>query len=126
MTSKSIVLYGDRERTALIEWAKAAEPLSRAVLSAPKRSIPQNEKMWAVLGEIAEQVPYHGLHLSPEDFKILFLDGLHRESRVVPNLDNNGFVQLGRSSSALSRQEMSDLIEIATAFGAEHGVAFKE
>lgn len=126
MSSKQVVLYGDRERQALIEWAKTAPPLSRATLSGPKRSLDQNAKMWAVLGDIAEQLTYHGLTLSPEDYKVLMLDALHKESRMVPSINNDGFVQLGRSSSVLSRQEMSDLIEIATAFGIERGVKFKD
>ena len=47
-----------------------------------------------------------------------FLDGLKRELRVVPNLDGTSFVNLGRSSSDLTKQEMSDLIELIAAFGA--------
>jgi hypothetical protein len=53
------------------------------------------------------------------------LDGLKRELRLVPNMAGNGFVNLGRSSSDLSKGEFSDLMELIAAFGAEHGVAFK-
>ena len=41
-------------------------------------------------------------------------------------LDGNGFVNLGRSSSDLSKGEMSDLMELIAAFGAKHGVVFKD
>jgi hypothetical protein len=45
---------------------------------------------------------------------------------MVPNIDGNGFINLGRSSSDLSKAEFSDLIEIIFAFGAKHGVVFAE
>jgi hypothetical protein len=44
----------------------------------------------------------------------------------VPNIDGTGFVNLGRSSSDLSKQEFIDLIELITAFGAQHGVVFSD
>ena len=53
-------------------------------------------------------------------------DALKREVRMVPNLDGNGFVSLGRSSSDLSKSEMSDLMELIAAFGAQHGVEFRD
>jgi hypothetical protein len=43
---------------------------------------------------------------------------------MVPNIDGNGFVSLGRSSSDLSVGEMSDLIELILMFGAKHNVKF--
>jgi hypothetical protein len=81
--------------------------------------------MWAMLTEIAAQVRWHGLRLSADDYKLLMLDALKREVRMVPNIDGNGFVSLGRSSSDLSRSEMADLLELITMFGARHGVQFK-
>lgn len=87
-----------------------------------KRSLPQNSRMWAMLTIIAREVPWHGVRLSPEDWKLIFLSALGHEMRMVPNLDNNGFVSLGRSSSALTKQEMSDLMELMSAFAAKHEV----
>ena len=74
----------------------------------------------------ATQVKWHGISLTPDDWKLVFLDALKRESRFVPNIDGNGFVNLGRSSSDLSKEEMTDLIELIFAFGAQHGVTFHE
>jgi hypothetical protein len=82
--------------------------------------------MWAMLTEIAQQVTWHGQRLTPDDFKLVFLDALKRDVRMVPALDNRGFVNLGRSSSTLSREEMSDLIELIQAWCAEHGVILGE
>lgn len=79
-----------------------------------------------MLGEVSEQVTWHGVKLSPDDWKLVFLSALKRELRMVPNLDGNGFVQLGRSSSDLTKDEMSGLHELISAFGAQHGVTFRE
>jgi hypothetical protein len=80
--------------------------------------------MWVMLTDIASQLEWHGHKLSTNDWKLLFLDALKREARAVPNLDGNGFVSLGRSSSDLSKQEMGDLLDLIAEFGARHGVVF--
>jgi hypothetical protein len=82
--------------------------------------------MWAMLTEVATQTKYHGIWLAPEDWKFLFLDSMNREMRIVPNLDGTGFVNLGRSTSDLGADEMSNLIEVIFAYGANHGVKFLE
>lgn len=91
-----------------------------------KRSIPQNDRLWAMLTDVATQLPWHGLKLTPNDWKIVFLDALKREVRMVPNLDGNGFVNLGRSSSDLSKEEMGELLSLIEAFGVQHGVEFRD
>lgn len=77
-----------------------------------------------MLTDIARQLPWHGVKLTPDDWKLVFLDALKREVRMVPNIDGNGFVNLGRSSSDLSKQEMGDLLDLIAEFGARHGVQF--
>jgi hypothetical protein len=124
MGRAAIILYGNSTRRQAAEWVAKAPPGTRVEFKASKRSLPQNARMWAMLTDIATQIPYHGLKLSADDWKLLFLDGLKREVRMVPNLDDNGFVSLGRSSSDLSKDEMSDLIELIAAWGAQHGVVF--
>jgi len=42
----------------------------------------------------------------------------------VPNIDGNGFVVLGKSTSKMTVREMRDLIELAQSFGAQQGVKF--
>jgi hypothetical protein len=80
--------------------------------------------MWAMLTDVSQQATYHGLKLSPDDWKLIFLDGLGYELRMVPNISGTGFVNLGRSSSKLSVEEMTNLIELIFAYGAQHGVIF--
>jgi hypothetical protein len=68
---------------------------------------------------------WHGRKLSPDDWKMVFTASL-KKMDVVPNLDNTGFVALGLSTSKMSKRELSDLLELVYAFGAEHGVVFRD
>jgi hypothetical protein len=117
-----LVSTATREKAKL--WVDGAPQFTRLEFKAPRRTLPQNSRFWAMLTDVSTQVPWHGIKLSPDDWKLLFLDALKREVRMVPNLDGNGFVSLGRSSSDLSKEEMGDLMELISAFGANRGVKF--
>lgn len=126
MSRAVIVINSQADRAKAANWCMKAPTGTRIEFKAAKRSIPQNDKMWAMLTEVAQQVDYHGTKLTPDDWKLIFLDGLKREMRIVPNLDGNGFVNLGRSSSDLSKGEMADLITLIEAWGLQHGVVFSD
>lgn len=121
-----IPIASDADRTRAAKWATMAPAGTRIEFKAPKRSLPQNDLMWAALTDVATQLKWHGLKLTPEDWKLVFLDALKREVRMVPNIDGNGFVNLGRSSSDLTKAEMTDLIDLIHAFGANHDVVFHD
>jgi hypothetical protein len=124
MSRALLVLTDSRERGKAAAWIANAPAGTRVEFKGPKRTLPQNDRMWAMLTEVATQLPWHGIKLTPDDWKLVFLDALRREVRMVPNIDGNGFVNLGRSSSDLSKEEMGDLMELIAAFGAQHGVVF--
>lgn len=126
MSDPTLILMGRSIREKACRWIMAAPMNARVVLKEPKRSIPQNDRMYAMLTDIAQQKLYHGQRLSVDDYKLLFLDALGREIRLAPNLENNGFINLGRSSSKLSKAQMSAMIELMFAWGAESGVVFNE
>ena len=112
--------------------ALAAERLAKAPdgwvmeLRDRTRSTEQNSALWACLTDVSVQVEWHGVRLSPEDWKLVFMDALNQEMRLVPNVAGTGFINLGRSSSKLTRQEFSDLIELVRAFGSERGVVWSD
>jgi hypothetical protein len=126
MSRALLVLANDTIRQKAAHWCQKLPKDTRVEFKAPKRTLDQNAKMWAMLTEISQQLSWHGIKLSPDDWKLVMLDGLKREMRLVPNIDGTGFVNLGRSSSDLSKQEFIDLIELITAFGAQHGVMFSD
>ena len=126
MSRALLTLNGQADRAKAIQWVTKAPAGTRIEFKQSKRTTDQNSKMWASLTDIAQQVVWHGQKLKADDWKMVFLDALKRELRIVPNIDGNGFVNLGRSSSDLSKAEMSDLLEIIAAFGAQHGVVFHD
>ena len=124
MTRRTFVLANEAVRNRAIIALDEAPVGSRVEIKGPARSLDQNARFWAMLGDVSEQLAWHGQILSPEDWKLIFLSGLKQEARIAPNIDNNGFVYLGRSSSDLSVAEFSDLFEIMEAFAAREGVVF--
>lgn len=112
-------------RARAVEAVKAAPQGWSVSVGEPTRSSDQNARLWASLADIAGQVEWYGKKLTPEDWKHVFSSSL-RKLQVVPNLDGSGFVALGLSTSRMSKREMSDLLELMYAFGAERGVVWSD
>ena len=96
--------------------------LRLSVKTGKDRSLDQNNLMWEILTAIAKQVDWYGQKLAKEEWKDVLTASLKKQ-KAVPGLDG-GFVVLGARTSKMTIQEMSDVIELAYAFGAEHGVRF--
>ena len=94
------------------------------VIKKNRRSIGQNALMWSLLGDISRQVEWHGEKMTKKDWKWVFTAAIRRQ-RMVPGIDG-GIVFLGEPTSGMSKQEMSDLIELLYSFGAEHGVEWTD
>ena len=86
------------------------------------RSTEQNARMWALLTDVSRQVDWYGQKLTPEEWKDVFSASLKKQ-KAVPGLDG-GFVILGQRTSKMSIREMSELMELIEAFGADKGVRF--
>lgn len=121
MSRALITVNGRSDRERASAWASQSPVGTRIEFKKPKRTIPQNDKLWACLTEIAMQVDWYGQKLTAEDWKDVFTASL-RKSRVVPGLDAGSFVVLGLHTSSLSKEEFSDLLELIHAFAAERGV----
>lgn len=124
-TKRTVILSGLVPRRTAAQYLADA-PDGWVMTLAPKtRSVEQNSRLWAMLGDIARQVDWYGKKLSPEDWKHVFSASI-RKLQVVPNLDGSGFVALGLSTSRMSVAEMRDLIDLAMHFGDERGVHWSE
>lgn len=93
------------------------------------RSLEQNKRLWATLGDIAKQVPWvvngRQVMLSKDDWKTILSASLKREQRIAAGIDG-GWVMLGARTSHMSKSELSDLLDLAYAFGAQHKVVFTD
>lgn len=130
MARALLVLANDHFKRRAIEWIMKAPWDTRVEFKGPKRTLPQNDRMWAMLTDLSVQLAWYGKKLTPDDWKLVMLDALRRETkeelRIVPNADGTGFVNLSTSSSDLSKDEMTALIEIIFGFGAKYGVEWSE
>jgi len=124
MTRAIVLLISETQRAFARGLIDKAPAYSRLEIKGPRRTLEQNDMMWGLLTNLSNQLVWHGQQLSPEDWKLVMLEGLKRERRLVPNIDGDGFVDLGRSSRDLSKEEMSQLIELIICFGANHDVKF--
>jgi len=87
------------------------------------RSLEQNRMMWANLEDIAQQVVWYGVKLTKDEWKDVLTAAL-KQQKVVPGIEG-GFVVLGARTSKMTVAEMTEMIELSTAFGAQQGVKFR-
>jgi hypothetical protein len=116
------------DRNLISRWAMDIQnvPTGTTVeFRAPRRSLDQNALMWSLLQQISKAVDWYGQKLSSEDWKDVLTASLRR-TRVVPGIDAGTFVPLGMRTSQMTKEEISDLLELIYAFGAERGVKFRE
>jgi|GEM_PF-1235116 len=97
----------------------------RVVISLPKRSDEQNDKMWAMLMDVARAKP-EGRNWVPETWKCAFMHSLGHQVMFAEGLDGSGPFPIGFRSSKLSVGQMSDLITCIYRYGDEHGVQWTE
>ncbi len=126
MTRYLVVLNTQADREKATRYISAAPWGTRVELKAAKRSLPQNDRMWAMLSDIAAQKEHGGRKFTPDQWKIIFMAACGREVQFIPSLDGKTFIPWGQSSSDLSREEMTDLIEFMFSWGAENDVTFHE
>lgn len=115
----------DREEAML--WVTKAQIGTRIEFRGPKRTKEQSDKMWAMITDIVKAgKTINGRRLESEEWKVVFLQALGHEPDILPTLDGRSFFSLGYSSSKLSKDEMSDLIEYIYAWGAENGMVWSD
>lgn len=91
----------------------------------PTRSLEQNARLHAQLTEISKQVEWYGIHMGVEDWKRIFCAAM-QGVKVVPGIDPGTFVPIGLRTRDMSKEEIGDLMEFISAWGAERGVVFTE
>ncbi len=120
-----LILNRPADRTLAAEWIRHAPQGTRLTFQRSRRTPAQNDKLWACLTDVSQQVIWHGERLNPADWKDIFTASL-RKARVVPGIDPGSFVLLGLHTSDMDKDELSQLIELIHAFGAEHNVSFHD
>jgi hypothetical protein len=91
--------------------------------SEKKRSLAANNRMWAMLTDVSDQVDWYGEKLLPVEWKDIFTASLKKQ-KAVPGIEG-GFVVLGARTSEMSGPEISELMALIEAFGSDKEVRFQ-
>lgn len=126
MSRALIVIKGPADREQAIRWAQKVPVGTRIEWKATKRSLPQNDRFWAMLTDISIEMRRRGRDHTVEQWRTIFLAAFGLEVKFLPSLDQKTFIPLGHSSSDLSVKEMSDLMEWMTAWAAENNVPLRD
>ena len=124
MTQYRVILTNDfsRQRAkGLIDKAPSGFVME---VREPRRSLDQNDKLWAMLSDIAASKPMGRMH-TPDDWKAIAMNACGWECQFCEGLDGRPF-PIGFRSSQLTKSQMSTLIDWLQAFGDEHQVRWSD
>ena len=120
MTADFFVLRNDQVRARAAARCHSAETGTAVRFQPSTRSLEQNAKMWAMLQDLADQVPWpvDGVEqkLTKEEWKAITTAGLRKTQRVAHGIEG-GFVLLGESTSKMTVGEMRELVDFIDYFG---------
>ena len=95
-----------------------------------QRSSDQNSKLHALLQDIATQKQWAGHWLDVEDWKRLMVAAFERHNkqaaRIFPSIDGQGIDMIYRRTSRMTKEEMSELIEFATAWALDNDILLRD
>ena len=92
-------------------------------LREPRRNDAQNAALWSLLSQVQKQRPiHHGIRMTTDTYKAVFLAALGAELAMLPNLEGDGFIPYGNRSSELTKGEFANLLTVILAWTAREGI----
>ena len=132
-------LDSQEQATALMSnlWPKVKAALASGKkltmeIKEASKSREQEEKYHAIIGDIAKQAQHLGAKWDTEDWKRLLVDQFIKDmnglggSKIIPNLDGSGIVQLGFQTRKFTKEQASLFVEFLQAWAANNGVELNE
>ena len=124
-----IKLFNAAQRRKAIDAINGAPENYVVEIKQRTRSLDQNSMLWRLLTITSQNVPWQvngsKVMLSPDDWKDIVTASLHQEHRIARGI-RGGFVMLGKSTSRMTVDQMTQMIEFLYAFLAENGVVVDE
>jgi hypothetical protein len=125
MTGHVRRLTSENQRDIACRIIRAA-PLGSVVrVTPPGRSLDQNAKMHAMLSDVSMAKP-RGLFRSPMQWKCVAMQGCGFETETLNDWYTGIPFATGHSTSKLSKEQFSVLIEWLYRMGAEEGITWSE
>jgi len=123
--SQTVILRGDKQRAFAKRMIDAAPADAVVKVSAPKRNVDQNARMWSMISDVSRAKP-EGRNWVPETWKAAFMQSLGHQVQFCEGLDDSGPFPIGFRSSRLTVRQMADLITVIAEYGDRHGVQWLE
>lgn len=121
---QTVILATNHQRDVAQALVRTAPKGAVVNISEARRSIDQNDKMWAMLSDISRAKPEGRMHTT-EDWKAIFMNACGWEVQFIEGLDGRPF-PTGFRSSRMTKAQMSDLIEYIQAYGDQNRVRWSE
>ena len=115
-------LNHDTARKLALDAVRTAAAGVRVTIDEPKRSNAQNDKLHALLSDVALQKLWHGERLTLTEWKRLFSAAVFRE-KMLPGIDG-GIVIVPKFTSDMNKHDVSELIDFVLCWGAENEIKF--
>ena len=133
MTDKVSILLQDEQQghaAVMSIWKLAKAHLSEQrrmllTLEPETRTLAQNRLMFSCLKDLSNQVEWFHKRMTPIGWKCWITGHLNGQD-LHPDMHGTGFISVtsGQSTSAMSIKEMTAVIDLAHAFGADKGVVW--
>jgi hypothetical protein len=114
-----LTLNCDAIRAKAADWCKRGPEGSRVAFYGPKRSLPQNNRLWLMLDAVSK-LEWFGQKYSDAEWKDYFMHA-YRGEKWMP-AEDGGMVPIGRSTSQLAKDEFGELMELIEAFCARQNI----
>jgi len=119
MTRQIVTLISKADRARAWDRINGAAIGTRLEFKDPRRSLPQNDRLWLMLSKIAK-MEWRGERYTESEWKDFFMSA-YRGEKWMPDEDGR-MVVIGRSTSDLSKQEFGELLELIEAFCARQNI----
>ena len=129
MATRFILAHAEARRRAL-EAVKDAPPGFVVTISEPKRSLDQNAKFHAMIGDIVRAgIEWAGKRRTDDDWKALLVSGhaiaTKQGGEVLAGLEGE-VVFIRESTASMSKARGASLIDYVQAWGDLHGVRWSD
>ena len=124
MMAQTVILATPTRRATAKRLIDAAPQGAVLTIREARRTVEQNDKLWALLSDISRAKPEGRMH-TPEVWKCLFMQACGHAVQFEVGLDEKPF-PVGFRSSRMTKAQMSEMIEFVLAWGAEKGVQFAD
>lgn len=123
--TQHVILRGGYQRKLAKDLIDRAPDNAVVRISEARRSLEQNDKLWAMLSDVSRAKPEGRTH-TPEMWKALFMNACGHEVQFLNGIEGGNPFPVGFRSSRLKVSEMRDLIDFVASYGDRHGVKWSD